>query len=1403
MDSEATNAIQSRKRDVSSAELDEDQKAGVAQASTKDEDDGQDNVEEDDDEDDEEWDDRKDSNVVAGDELSDFEKEDDERGDDEQVDGPNESSTQIEPSYQKFGSIPFAMLAKRLEQLWQRKFMKKGGASNTSKTNSKPITMQGMLMNLMPPKMLHSYSQHDPGQPPESIYPLLRLLCPEKDGARRTFVKEMTLAKAYIKAFGWSNDKKESRKLLYYTDPAIVGTTGAGDFSVVLQHVLQGEDPNFSRVSKEPSKVSLTQINQALDELGALGDKQSRKTNHDWRPSAAKAAAAASAGTNSGQTNKARAKPPKLGDLRANWVRRFLNVGDLRLSPLEHKWLARILMERMQFGIGFDKLLTWYNPLGPAMWSGHNSLKAVCNALCQPAVANKIKMAAQAQVNAEAKNLTVAPYMTMSASSVQLGKNFVPMFSQRTSFQRIMTEISGRHREYLKNPDYGQLGEGGQRSAALKSLAMKHPVFSIETKLDGERMLVHYHRLGKLIKIHSRQGVWFSNIYSPVLGPAIRRAVEEWDLDLILDGEVLAWDNAKKETVPFGNNRTVAKLRRQWMSSQRLLDVRDKNVHLTDSDIREFPMSMDFAHKDELFPDLAGRDCWLQYIVFDVLYVGGPKAREFLATTISPYLNPEPGSIVGLDGLERKKILYRLINRQVNEVEIVLTTVVRPDGKSADGSSYFSFDDPITEMGYPAHALDSITGAFHGHIPNLAQIDAERRGNLSDEEISQARADLMNEHYSYIVENLFLEGLLFKDLSTPYVLDKVSRLLSYWRKFKPDYFNGAAASDLDLVVIGAYFATGLRNSGQPSSFLCACIDSNDDNLFYPFCKVNGGSMDSKDLSSFLGKTEFKAAASESALDYGRWFRIESIDSLPPFVTSHSNVGDGKPWRPSKKDIPDLWIDPRNSAVVTLNAGEIVFSSAFPVGVTLRFPRITRLRLDKDPDEIETDTSIWDLYNKVEAERAQGSNSFTPLAGAASPKAKFRRFLTESQYAKYKKNTIKRPQTRAHLSVAIASNPIQLKSSAFKGLSFCVLNGNYALESSGVSRPGETMEEDWVASASHVKSKLDVELFIKEHGGKVLVSPDDESFVLGGRKTDISVQLHVQGIESARNQAKPTGKKPTQKSLKFQKMAVRNGVLLWTFPFSLIAKWNARSAEGTIKTAAPDLLSTNTLDYLAQPASQNTPMQLRSLGKMQSTMMMRRALEFAGETMASGTGTFVALSGGSQNIGWYSAALNTLKRKDIWVLDSGPHHDVPPPMWPNPGEDHTALRARELVVYPDVFPSGACNDSAEIDRDPWKRVLPKSEHILSVIPLLRVYGATIATHLGSNVTHIVFDLPAGISHINPCNRNTEHKYVDVPELLSRSERGREILRRLDALETKDIWIVSPTWIRHACRQRWGC
>ena len=79
-----------------------------------------------------------------------------------------------------------------------------------------------------------------------------------------------------------------------------------------------------------------------------------------------------------------------------------------------------------------------------------------------------------------------------------------------------------------------------------------------------------------------------SELYSPVLGPALRRAVGHHRMDMILDGEVLAWDSGRKETVPFGNNGTIARLRQKWMSRMGLCDDRDFGMHAADKDIKSF-----------------------------------------------------------------------------------------------------------------------------------------------------------------------------------------------------------------------------------------------------------------------------------------------------------------------------------------------------------------------------------------------------------------------------------------------------------------------------------------------------------------------------------------------------------------------------------------------------------------------------------------------------------------------------------------------------------------------------------------------------------------------------------------------------------------------------------------------
>ena len=142
-----------------------------------------------------------------------------------------------------------------------------------------------------------------------------------------------------------------------------------------------------------------------------------------------------------------------------------------------------------------------------------------------------------------------------------------------------------------------------------------------------------------------------SKLYSPVLGPSIRRAIARYDVDVILDGEVVSWDNERQETIPFGINRTVAIQRRLWLKRHCLLDERDLNLHEGEEDVNVMRASADKPTKPTDEPE-AGADCWLKFIVFDILYVGGPDAARLISEATALDGDIPTGSILNLDGFE-------------------------------------------------------------------------------------------------------------------------------------------------------------------------------------------------------------------------------------------------------------------------------------------------------------------------------------------------------------------------------------------------------------------------------------------------------------------------------------------------------------------------------------------------------------------------------------------------------------------------------------------------------------------------------------------------------------------------------------------------------------------------------
>ncbi|XP_051891756.1 DNA ligase 3 [Pristis pectinata] len=176
-----------------------------------------------------------------------------------------------------------------------------------------------------------------------------------------------------------------------------------------------------------------------------------------------------------------------------------------------------------------------------------------------------------------------------------------------------------------------------------------------------------------------------------------------------------------------------------------------------------------------------------------------------------------------------------------------------------------------------------------------------------------------------------LEGLVLKDVKSLYEPGK-----RHWLKVKKDYLNeGAMADSADLVVLGAFYGQG-NKGGMMSIFLMGCYDPNTSQ----WCTVTkcGGGHDDATLARL-----------QNELD------MVKISKDPSKVPSWLNV--------SKNYIPDFIVrDPKKAPVWEITGAEFSKSEAHSAdGISIRFPRCTRIRDDKDWETATNLPQLKDLY----------------------------------------------------------------------------------------------------------------------------------------------------------------------------------------------------------------------------------------------------------------------------------------------------------------------------------------------------------------------------------------------------------------------------------------------------------
>jgi hypothetical protein len=979
---------------------------------------------------------------------------------------------------------------------------------------------------------------------------------------------------------------------------------------------------------------------------------------------------------------------------------------------------------------------------------------------------------------------------------------------------------------------------------------------------------------------------------SPCLGPALRRATSRYNVDVIFDGEIESWDNAKQELVPFGFNRTIALLRRSYLHRRGLLEAIDSNLHsnAADDSMRVMGAADDLRFSknksaDENDNATAGKDAWLQYFIFDILYVGGPDAKKLLVECGLDHVQPadrggDGVSLVQLSALERKQVLYRLVQEQPHEVAICPTVVIRPTGEWVDGAAYFSVTNPMMECGYVVSRLDSTlhtirgmslsaTTISHGNVESLDEVDRKRRGAKTDAHISGLRSQALDRFYSEVVEQHRYEGLVLKDLASPYIFGRESRKLNYWRKFKPDFEKDAKVVDMDVVILGAYFASGNRHSGQISHFLCGIVDSNDTSTFMTLCNVNGKSVAYDKLDAIVSKTGFLRATQDQELQLGKWFvQDEHGDPLPDFISRRSlqrEKEDYDGWKFNKsKNYPDLWIHPEDSVVLTIFGQELAISPEYSAGISLRFARISKIRMEevdgdeKSPYEIDTDETLWEIFQEniqkrrestLAAQRGGGDAIMEGSGDNSAPGNEVAnyRFLTPEEYGRKPK---KRKRRNTPTSPSKVPKVESKASSALRGVTVVVLEGRYVLDPASLDAK-EAQQQGWLTEAQTVKQYTDVMRFVLQHDGTISASGetgknDDNSsnyntLIVGGSESDARVINYMRSINRAREMNILNPKSKKDKAL--QKMGQTIGIVKWTFLFSVVTRWLSE------KASSPSGVGTNELDdqveggfEIFRPAGSARPSILATHPEMllpqkhqyvALSHIQEKVIDTVFDPSNAQEIALIDLQRGLEEIQeriraqetanvqtpdlkpWQYVGYQSLEAERRWIL-SGPSSTL----WPyRLGSDLPSESQNAVVLYPDIFDGDDLGHVVE--QDAIDEIMSFTEratsgrwqHVIGVSTSPgfrenRMAGCLLlARAMGAVVTP---HLHGGVTHIL-CDLNEEDDsqcmVYDLSVMNERQRPGRARLehlssriKALNAHNIKPICVVSPTWVRSQWAQR---
>lgn len=188
-----------------------------------------------------------------------------------------------------------------------------------------------------------------------------------------------------------------------------------------------------------------------------------------------------------------------------------------RMTAIDQKWLIRIMLERIRFGIGPQKIMSMFHPAANDLYARYSHLSKVCDCIERKEIGGG---------DAE---------LLVDDSIVQPGQPFRPMLCQASHTVNLEQLIANEE-------------------------------FYLETKLDGERFQLHIIGDGQQYRYFSRKSKEYTqkfggDVTTGTLTPYISRLFKQPISSAIFDGEMMVWNRDERVYRVKAENTDVKSLR--------------------------------------------------------------------------------------------------------------------------------------------------------------------------------------------------------------------------------------------------------------------------------------------------------------------------------------------------------------------------------------------------------------------------------------------------------------------------------------------------------------------------------------------------------------------------------------------------------------------------------------------------------------------------------------------------------------------------------------------------------------------------------------------------------------------------------------------------------------------------